>query len=388
MARFFTPLTARDNQEPHRTATTLELFFDLVFVVAIATAAHGFANHLVAGEVGDGIAKFIFAYLCIWWAWNQFTWFASSFDNDSPAYRISVLLMMVGAMLIAASMDSLFQKSLLLYTYLGYVLMRVPFVFLWLRVALDNPELRSKAVFNAISLILLQVYWGWAALGVHDNYFVVHPIFLIGWLLEFCAPVIAEKIKHSQWHPDHIQERFGLLMIIVLGEVIVANIHALTTAIDGGPDLLLFAYTLVTISLVFAMWWYYFCDQQDTLEHCVCRAFSWSYGHFFIFLCAVMVGSGLTYMHHGYEEHHVGQNAALTVSIPIGLFIVSIWFVRDRLLLCRKGQAIVLLLALLLMATGFLPYGLVIATILLIGIVVYRQHMWRTMENIDRNLSD
>ena len=79
--RFIRPLVARNQDEPHRTATSLELLFDLVFVIAIAAAAHGLEHAITHGHTKEGIIKFLLAFFAIWWPWNLFTWFASSFDN-------------------------------------------------------------------------------------------------------------------------------------------------------------------------------------------------------------------------------------------------------------------------------------------------------------------
>ncbi len=86
------PLLARDREEEHRTATQLELLFDLVFVVAIAAAAHGLRHEIAAGHVQSGIVKFLMAFFCVWWPWNLFTWFATSFDNDDAGTGTAALL--------------------------------------------------------------------------------------------------------------------------------------------------------------------------------------------------------------------------------------------------------------------------------------------------------
>lgn len=83
MSKLFQPMPPRDPDEHHRTATTLELFFDLVSVIAIAAAA-GFHHSIAKGHGLDGLPRFAFLVMAIWWAWMNFTWFASAFDNDDP----------------------------------------------------------------------------------------------------------------------------------------------------------------------------------------------------------------------------------------------------------------------------------------------------------------
>ena len=65
------PLRVRDPNEGHRAATPLELLFDLVAVIAIATAAHGLKHAIGHDHVVDGLIGFVFAFFAIWWPWNQ-----------------------------------------------------------------------------------------------------------------------------------------------------------------------------------------------------------------------------------------------------------------------------------------------------------------------------
>ena len=74
------PFIVRSAKEEHRAATQLELLFDLVFVIAIAAAAHGLRHAITSGHVEAGIIQFAMAFFMVWWPWNLHTWFASSFD--------------------------------------------------------------------------------------------------------------------------------------------------------------------------------------------------------------------------------------------------------------------------------------------------------------------
>ena len=81
------PMPPRDPQESHRAATPLELLFDLVSVIAIAAAAAGLHHAIAEAHTLDGLAKFAGAFFAIWWAWMNYTWFASAYDNDDPLFR-------------------------------------------------------------------------------------------------------------------------------------------------------------------------------------------------------------------------------------------------------------------------------------------------------------
>ncbi|MCA8887930.1 MAG: low temperature requirement protein A, partial [Parvularculaceae bacterium] len=91
-------LPARDPQAPHRAATQLELFFDLISVVAVAAITAGLHHAISEGHGLEKLPVFIFVFVAIWWAWMNFTWFASAFDNDDTLYRLLVMVIMGGAL--------------------------------------------------------------------------------------------------------------------------------------------------------------------------------------------------------------------------------------------------------------------------------------------------
>ena len=80
-------MVARSPHEAHRAATPLELFFDLVFVVAIAQAANGLHHAVAELHVVDGLIGYLMVFFAIWWAWMAFTWFASAYDCDDVRAR-------------------------------------------------------------------------------------------------------------------------------------------------------------------------------------------------------------------------------------------------------------------------------------------------------------
>src|SRR4051812_19394952 len=93
-------MTARSPHEPHRVATPLELLFDLVFVVAISQAAAGLHHAIAENHLGDGLIGFLMAFFAIWWAWMNFTWFASAYDTDDVPYRLAVFVQIAGALML------------------------------------------------------------------------------------------------------------------------------------------------------------------------------------------------------------------------------------------------------------------------------------------------
>lgn len=85
-------MNGRDIHESHRVATPLELLFDLVFVVAVAAVGSKFHHALTEHHIGAGIFNFGFGFFAIFWAWLNYTWFASAYDTDDRRFRLLTML--------------------------------------------------------------------------------------------------------------------------------------------------------------------------------------------------------------------------------------------------------------------------------------------------------
>lgn len=96
----------RDPNEPHRAASPLELLYDLTLVVAFSVAGAQFAHLVAAGHILVGLAGFLFSMFAIRWAWINFAWFASAYDNDGWLYRITTMVQMGGV--LVRMQDSLY----------------------------------------------------------------------------------------------------------------------------------------------------------------------------------------------------------------------------------------------------------------------------------------
>ena len=130
---WFRPMVARPPDERHRTATVLELFFDLCFVVAVAQAAATLHHQVAGGHIGEGVRGYASVFFAIWWAWMNFTWFASAYDTDDIPYRLTTLVQIAGALILAAGVPDAMAGSDFTVITAGYVVMRLAMVTQWLR---------------------------------------------------------------------------------------------------------------------------------------------------------------------------------------------------------------------------------------------------------------
>ena len=137
-----TRMTGRTPDEPHRTATPLELLFDLAFVVAFGAATNWPTPR--RGPRGIGIVGFVFAMFAICWAWINFSWFASAYDTDDWFYRLTTMVQMVGVLVLALGLPPCSPRSTTAtldngVMVAGYVIMRIAMVAQWLRAAKQDP---------------------------------------------------------------------------------------------------------------------------------------------------------------------------------------------------------------------------------------------------------
>ena len=326
--RWLVPMRMRSPDEEHRAATTLELFFDLVFVVAVAQVSLALHHSIAEDHVIEGIFGFIPVFFAIWWAWMSFTWFASAFDCDDVPYRLATFVQLGGALILAAGVPQAFEGDYTIVA-IGYVVMRLALVFQYLRAGRDNPSLRITTTRYVIGIGILQI--GWVTLLFFREEAWYPFAFALLAFFELLVPVWAERAGATPWHPGHIVERYGLFTIIVLGESILATSLGIQAAIESGEfnsDLL----TIIVggLLIILSMWWIYFDWPMDDMLTSFRKVFFWGYGHFFVFASAAAVGAGLSVMIE-YALHHAEIGpvvAGSAVSIPVSIFLGILWLLH------------------------------------------------------------
>src|SRR5262245_19710309 len=283
-------MIGRDPTEEGRASTPLELFFDLVVVVGIALAADRLHHDLVDGVSTQTLLSYAMVFFGIWWAWANFTWFASAYDNDDILFRLGTFVIMTGALVLAAGVPQVFDQQVFTLAVIGYVIMRLGMVALLVRVVRDDPGHARTVRRWSVAVVLLQL--GWLSL------LFVSSIWAIAWLilvpLELATPYWAQRTGRLGFHSEHLAERYGLFMIIVLGESVLAGSIAIQSVIGGDGVTLEVASVLVGgLLILYSMWWIYFDRPEEHLLDSPGAAQWWSYLHAFIFAAVAAVGAGL-----------------------------------------------------------------------------------------------
>lgn len=253
-------MTARSRTEKHRASTPLELFFDLCFVVAVAQAGARLVHAVAEGHALTGIGSYAAVFFAIWWAWVNFSWFASAYDTDDPLYRVVTLVQITGVLVLAAGVPRAFDAGDWTVVVIGYVVMRLALTSQWLRAAHCTQDgERRVALRYAVGISVVQLGWIAMLLVPAESRGARTAAFVVLVLAELSVPALAERDRSTSWHPHHIGERYGLFTIIVLGETIAAATVAVQEAVyeqDALGELLPIA--AGGLLIVFSAWWIYF----------------------------------------------------------------------------------------------------------------------------------
>ena len=367
-------LSPRDPTEVSRTATPLELLFDLVSVIAIAVAAAGLHHAIAANHTVDGLIHFFAAFFMIWLAWLNYTWYASAYDNDDIVFRLLTMLSMAGSLIIAAGIGAFFESNDLLTILIGFVVMRIAMAAFWLRAAIHDLAHRKTALWYAGGIVVVQGYWVLMIVNQPASPALFYALFGLGALAELSIPVLAERQGQTPWHRHHIIERYGLLNIIVLGETLLAASMAFREARDDGFNTNLIGIGIAALVILFSLWWLYFSREDHLQDDSRELAFVWGYGHFLIFISGAAVGAGIAVQ----TEIATGQaNVSalvgnVAVGLPVALYVFGLWLVRDRLLMQGAIRFVMPALAALMLLLTCL-FGMEVLIVLL-PLTVWLRH--------------
>src|ERR687894_772060 len=149
VVRLLTTMSSRDPDEPHRVATPLELFFDLTFVVAVAPASSTMHHLLVGGGAADALVAFPLVFFAIWWAWMNFTWFASAYDPDDAAFRLLVFAQMAGVLVFAAGVPRFLEDLDPSVAVAGYVIVAAMW-WIYFDLPVERLLTRARTAFSAL----------------------------------------------------------------------------------------------------------------------------------------------------------------------------------------------------------------------------------------------
>ncbi|MCI1210731.1 MAG: low temperature requirement protein A [Bifidobacterium tibiigranuli] len=364
-------MVPRDPSEQHRASSPLELFFDLVFVVAVSFSSQTLHHMEADGQLGAGVLGYLMVFFAIWWAWMNFTWFATAFDTDDWLYRLMTIVQMAGALVLASGTAPAMERHDFTIVTIGYVIMRLALVAQWLRAAISNaglPGLRATALRYVGGVTVVQSLWVARLFLPEQAGFAAFFILVAG---EIAVPIWAESRTPTTWNAHHVAERYGLFTLILLGESVLASANSMLAAIEEGHDIpSLIAIAVAGLIIAAGMWWLYFAHEHHEHFSGLRSSLSFGYFHYVIFAAAGAFSAGIEVAIGSAAEHGaIPSFAAATLTIPVALFMICVWAISLRHVLRPAASGAVLVGVVIVLAATALP-GVESVLVCAAGIVV------------------
>ncbi|MGZ4203529.1 MAG: low temperature requirement protein A, partial [Thermoleophilaceae bacterium] len=333
-------------QAPVERVSTLELFFDLVFVFTVTQLTAVLTHDLSLKSFGQVVVMLAL----IWWMYGGYAWLTNSISTRGLRQRVILLGGMAGYLVLALAVPGAFHGSGLAFG-VGYLIVVAVHssLFIWTASAQSSRAFLGIAPYNLFNALLVLV--GGALGGTAQA-----VLWTVAALLEWSTPWLGNRESQSGFEigPAHFVERHGLVVIVAIGESVVAiGIGAAGLAVDA--ELVLVAVLGLLVSA--GMWWAYFgADDDEQAERALSAAAAprqpwialegFGCAHYALLLGIVLVAAGLKKATgHPYEALTFAQ--ALTLGGGVALFLAAdVWFRRVLSLGRSVHRAVAALLAL------------------------------------------
>lgn len=298
--------------------STLELFFDLVFVFTITQLTEMMADHPTAATFGN--VMLILAV--VWWMYSGYAWLTNAVAPNSTTRRTLLLTGMAGFLLMALAVPEAFGDYGWLFG-VSYLLVNVVHSALF---RLAGPEARqAMRVVTPMNIL--------AALLVLAGGFLPEPYRHLAWIAAPVIQILTGYLHRIEMHSivaPHFVERHSLVVIIAIGESIIA-IGLGFRGVDLGGGAILVA--ILGLCIAYYLWWYYFARDDERSEHVLAgtsdprrRArlalHAWGYAHYPMLLGIVVLSAGIKKtVGHAFEELHWGE--AIMLGGGVALYLVG-----------------------------------------------------------------
>ncbi|MBO3749076.1 low temperature requirement protein A [Streptosporangiaceae bacterium NEAU-GS5] len=321
--------------------SSLELFFDLVFVFTVTQL-----TTLVVADFSWGSLQALAVFGALWWMYSGYVWLTNAVPPTRPARKILLIGGMAGFLLVALAIPAAFDGGGVLLA-VGYLIVVLIHAALYLQA---TAAFIRVLPFNLVGTALL------FAAGL-----TVEPWRALLWVaavvLLWTSPYFIGQ-KGFALHPGHIVERHAALVIIVLGE----SLLAIGIGINGHVDPWVIPAAVLSIALVAGLWWAYFVGDEEAARHALLRVDvvrrtqlilgGFYYGHVPLLMGMVAVAAGIKKaVSHPYEGMPAGPAIALAVGVTLFL-LGDAWFRRALGLPPAPNRAVAALLALAAIPIG------------------------------------
>jgi low temperature requirement protein LtrA len=367
-------------QAPVQRVSTLELFFDLVFVFTVTQLTTVLTHDLSWESLGQVMVMLAL----IWWMYGGYAWLTNSISTRELRQRAILLGGMAGYLVLALAVPDAFHGSGLAFG-VGYFIVVVVHssLFIWTASAQSSRAFLGIAPYNLFNATLVVV--GGALGGPAQT-----VLWIVGAMLEWATPWIGNRESQSSFEiaPAHFVERHGLVVIVAIGEsVIAAGIGAAGLAVDAE----LIVVVVLGLLLSAGLWWAYFgADDDEQAERALAgaprRRRPWlalegfGVAHYFLLLGVVLAAAGMKKaIGHAYDPLTTAQ--ALALGGGVALFLAAdVWF-RRILSLGRsvhRAVAAALALATVVLATEIAAVAQLAALVVILAAALAGEGSLRT----------
>jgi low temperature requirement protein LtrA len=340
----------------------LELFFDLVFVLALTQCT----QLMFENQSWEGLAQALLVLALLWWSWTGYAWLTSVVDPEDDAVRISIFAAMAAWLIVSLAVPEAFGDRAVTFA-VAYGVVRAAHIALFMLASRDDPALRQSVVGLAggtalgVGLLVAGALIGGTGQAV---------LWVVALVLDLGEPYLfgAEGWKLV---PEHFAERHGLIIIIALGESIVA----IGAGAGGELTTSMVAAAVLGIALVAAMWWLYFdivalvsarrlADAPEGRVRNELARDSYSYLHFPMVAGVVLVALGLKVTLYDVDDP---LKAAPAFALLGGLALYLLGFVAFRFRHVHTINRQRLLMATVLLA--LLPLAREVSPLVILSVV-------------------
>ena len=377
-AGWFQPPQLRTlTDEGERHASWLELFFDLVFVVAITELS----QYLVADHSAGGFLRFAALFVPVWVAWQGYMAYATRFDTDDLGFRLAYFGAMLAIAAMAVLIGDVARGHHSAAFAVAYVVLRTIMLALYWRAWLAVPEARVLIRFYGLG------YAAGAALWLVSVAFPTpwrYAVWIAAQLVELSLPPLSTQLhRRIPTSASHLPERWALFTLIVLGESVVAV--AIATA-GAHWHFTSAAAAVLGFAAVAAIWWLYFDRQADVaIRGSTMSVVVYSYAHLPLLIGLAAMSAGLRLLIERAGQDRLGAGASAAFLGGAVVFLVALIGTRLVAVLGphRRGAALKLgaaglILALLASESALPPLALAGALAAVLGAFVFLERMlWR-----------
>ncbi|MCB0130435.1 MAG: low temperature requirement protein A [Caldilineaceae bacterium] len=300
-----------------RKISWLELFYDLVYVATLIQL-----GDLLSSDVSlMGFLRFALLFIPIWWTWTGITFYSNRFIVDDLLHRVLIFAQIMAVAVLGLSAKGAFGDLHVQFT-LAYVAVRVIMILLYVRVAFSTPKASQLARRYAVGFSIAAAIWLISA-------FVPMPyalgFWILGMLVDFASPLNGQSRVLNRALPidvHHMMERYGIFIIIVLGESFVKVLSSISGSQLNGA---LGTFALFAMVVIGGLWWLYFDDIADVpLGPTTGAAYIWIYSHLPLSIALTSFGVGAKKLFEYVGEPHLSDKYRWLVGAALILYLVFV----------------------------------------------------------------